>query len=78
MGADHAWGKKLAGYSTLSSPQPRHGFVGAEPDEAVGTYSFGARTYDPTLRRWISPDPLLAGRPDIDEAVGPSLNRTDA
>jgi RHS repeat-associated protein len=67
-----AWGKKLAGYSTLSSP--KHGFAGAELDEAAGTYSFGARTYDPTLRRWVSPDPLLAGRPDIDEAVGPSLN----
>ena len=67
-----AWGKTLAGYSTLASP--KHGFAGAEPDEAVGTYSFGARTYDPSLRRWVSPDPLLAGRPDIDEAVGPSLN----
>jgi len=43
-----AWGKKVGGYSALSAP--RHGFVGAEADEAVGTYSFGARTYDPTLR----------------------------
>jgi RHS repeat-associated protein len=67
-----AWGKTLAGYSTLSAP--KHGFAGAEPDEAAGTYSFGARTYDPTLRRWLSSDPLLAGRPDVDEAVGPSLN----
>ena len=67
-----AWGNKLAGYSALASP--KHGFAGAEPDEAVGTYSFGARTYDPTLRRWVSPDPLLTGRPAIDEAVGPSLN----
>jgi len=67
-----AWGNKLAGYSALASP--KHGFAGAEPDEAVGTYSFGARTYDPSLRRWVSPDPLLAGNPDIDEAVGPSLN----
>ena len=67
-----AWGKTLAGYSTLASP--KHGFAGAEPDEAVGTYSFGARTYDPSLRRWVSPDPLLAGRPDIDEHLGEALN----
>jgi RHS repeat-associated protein len=63
-----AWGKKLGGYSTLSSP--RHGFAGAEADAAIGTYSFGARTYDPTLRRWISPDPLLAALPGFDEHIG--------
>jgi RHS repeat-associated protein len=67
-----AWGKKLADYSTLASP--RHAFGGAEPDEAVGTYSFGARTYDPTLRRWVSPDPLLATVPGLDEALGDNLN----
>jgi RHS repeat-associated protein len=67
-----AWGKKLAGYSAL--PSPRHGFVGAEADEAAGTYSFGARTYDPSLRRWVSPDPLLAAAPHLDEYVGESLN----
>ena len=67
-----AWGKRLAGYSAMSAP--RHGFAGAEPDEAVGTYSFGARTYDPTLRRWVSPDPLLMAAPHIDEHVGDSLN----
>jgi RHS repeat-associated protein len=67
-----AWGKKLASYTTLSSP--RHGFAGAEADAAIGTYSFGARTYDPTLRRWISPDPLLAALPGFDEHVGDDLN----
>ena len=67
-----AWGKKLAGYSSL--PSPRHGFAGAEADEAAGTYSFGARTYDPSLRRWVSPDPLLAAAPHLDEHVGDDLN----
>ena len=67
-----AWGKKLAGYSALSAP--RHGFVGAEVDAAAGTYSFGARTYDPSLRRWVSPDPLLGSHPSIDEDGGEGLN----
>ena len=67
-----AWGKSITSYSTLSAP--RHGFVGAEPDDVVGTYSFGARTYDPTLRRWVSSDPLLVVAPHIDQSVGESLN----
>lgn len=67
-----AWGQKLGGYSALTSP--RHGFGGAEADAAAGTYTFGARTYDPTLRRWVSPDPLLAALPNLDLHVGDSLN----
>lgn len=68
-----AWGKKLTDFSaTLSSP--RHGFAGAEADEAVGSYSFGARTYDPSLRRWVSPDPLLITAPAADEDDGDDLN----
>ena len=67
-----AWGKKRVGYSALSAP--RHGFAGAEPDEAVGTYSFGAHTYDPSLRRWVSPDPLLAAIPSFDDHLGDNLN----
>lgn len=67
-----AWGRKLADFTTMSSP--RHGFVGAEADEAVGSYTFGARSFDPSLRRWASPDPLLAGAPDLDESIGSNLN----
>lgn len=66
------WGKKVERYSLLS--EPRHGFAGAEADDAVGTYTFGARTYDPSLRRWVSPDPLLASLPSIDEEIGEALN----
>jgi RHS repeat-associated protein len=40
----------------------------------VGTYSFGARTYDPSLRRWVSPDPLFGGVPDLDATRGDNLN----
>ena len=67
-----AWGKKLDDFTTMSSP--RHGFVGAEADDATGTYSFGARTYDPALRRWVSPDPLLITAPAVDEEAGDDLN----
>jgi RHS repeat-associated protein len=67
-----AWGRRISGWSTL--PAPRHGFTGVEADEAVGTYSFGARTYDPSLRRWTAPDPLLAALPHLDEATGEELN----
>jgi len=66
------WGKKLDEFTTMASP--RHGFVGAEADEAIGSYTFGARTYDPSLRRWVSPDPLLASLPAYDAAVGDNLN----
>lgn len=44
-----------------------------EADAAAGTYTFGARTYDPTLRRWVSPDPLLAVLPNLDLHVGDAL-----
>lgn len=67
-----AWGKRLDDFTTMSSP--RHGFAGAEADGAVGTYSFGARTYDPALRRWVSPDPLVITAPEVDEEAGDELN----
>jgi RHS repeat-associated protein len=31
---------------------------------AFGTYAFGRRVYDPSLRRWLSPDPLAAADPE--------------
>jgi len=34
----------------------------------------GARVYDPTLRRWLSPDPLLLAAPQVDEVGGQELN----
>ena len=55
-----AWGKS----TLLTSTAPRYGFVGFEPDVAFGTYAFGRRVYDPSLRRWLSPDPLAAADPE--------------
>jgi RHS repeat-associated protein len=55
-----AWGRS----TLLTSTAPRYGFVGFEPDVAFGTYAFGRRVYDPSLRRWLSPDPLAAADPE--------------
>ena len=56
---------EFRGKSTLlTSTAPRYGFVGFEPDVAFGTYAFGRRVYDPSLRRWLSPDPLAAADPE--------------
>src|SRR5690606_17551931 len=48
--------------------------VGHEPDPGLGYYHFGRRVYDPTLRRWLSPDPLIFGAPEVDAADGRQLN----
>jgi RHS repeat-associated protein len=37
-------------------------------------YHFGVRAYDPTLRRWLSPDLLLLFAPDKDVECGDNLN----
>jgi RHS repeat-associated protein len=59
------WGRLLERDGT--NPDPLHAFVGHEPDPGTGLYQFGARVYDPTLRRWLSPDPLVVALPDLDE-----------
>jgi len=56
-----AWGGKV---KLDPAETPRHGFVGFEPDVALGTYAFGRRIYDPKLRRWLSPDPLVLSAPE--------------
>ncbi len=56
-----AWGKTLA-YDGVATP--RYQFIDEEPDPGTGYYVFGARAYDPTLRQWLSPDPLVLLRPD--------------
>ncbi len=66
-----AWGNTvtLPGLGT-----PRHQFVDFEPDQATGYYYMGARVYDPTLRRWLSPDPLMLGMPQATTGSGRQLN----
>jgi RHS repeat-associated protein len=66
-----AWG---ASKSIGALPLPRHGFVGEEADPGDGYVHLGARVYDPTMRRWLSPDPLLLTRPEIDTADTRQLN----
>jgi len=64
-----AWGAAIdTGFTA-----PTHAFVDHEPDLATGIYTFGLRAYDPTLRRWLSPDPLLLGDPSADSADGAQL-----
>src|SRR5690554_7441581 len=65
-----AWGETLS-VSELDAPS--HQFVGFEPDPATGWYFMGARVYDPELRRWLSPDPLLLAAPEVDSAEGIEL-----
>jgi RHS repeat-associated protein len=66
-----AWGDTIV---TSGVPAPTHAFVGHEPDPSDGFYHFGRRVYDPTLRRWLSPDPLLFAAPELDEDLGRELN----
>jgi RHS repeat-associated protein len=66
-----AWGETL---SLSNLPRPTHQFVDHEPDPGVGYYQFGVRTYDPTLKRWLSPDPLFFGNPELDTGTGAQLN----
>jgi RHS repeat-associated protein len=65
------WGKRLP-LGVL--PMPTHGFVGHEPDPHTGYYSFGHRVYDPTLRRFLTPDPLLWAAPEAGIDDGEQLN----
>ncbi len=65
------WGASLPIYDKAT---PTHAFVDHEPDPGTGFYHFGARVYDPTLRWWLSPDPLLMALPEMDEATGAELN----
>ncbi|WP_162687618.1 RHS repeat-associated core domain-containing protein [Bradymonas sediminis] len=66
-----AWDETLR-VSELDAPT--HQFVGFEPDPATGWYFMGARVYDPELRRWLSPDPLLLAAPELGSGEGIELN----
>jgi RHS repeat-associated protein len=55
------WGKTE---HVSDRPLPAHQFVDHEPDPNLGLYDFGVRTYDPSLRRWLSPDPLFLLQPE--------------
>ncbi len=58
-----AWGGTV---DFAQLPLPTHRFVNHEPDPGLGYYHFGRRVYDPSLRRWLSPDPLVFSAPEVD------------
>ena len=66
-----AWGDTIA-YAGVKPP--RYQFTNEEPDPGTGYYYFGARPYDPTLRRWLAPDPLVMGDLELDANTGTQLN----
>ncbi len=66
-----AWGQPL---DVSATPRPKHGFLDSEPDPGLGFHTFGPRTYDPTLRRWLSPDPLYLAMPGRDAGDGQQMN----
>lgn len=66
-----AWGQTYA-MSELAAPT--HQYVNHEPDPGLGYYHFGPRIYDPSLRRWLSPDPLFLLQPSRCEANGQECN----
>lgn len=51
------FGLLMSGRSYESTTQ-RYLFAGKELQPEWGVYDFGARFYDPSLGRWMSPDPL--------------------
>jgi len=66
-----AWGNT---FTFTGGTAPRYRFTGEEPDPTTGYYFFGKRVYDPTLRRWLSADPLVLAQPVVDEREGTQLN----
>lgn len=66
-----SWGETIE-VSDLQAPV--HQFVDHEPDPFLGYYQFGKRTYDPSLRRWLSSDPFFKGKPDLESNNGTQLN----
>ncbi|WP_437805211.1 RHS repeat-associated core domain-containing protein [Sorangium sp. So ce1078] len=48
----------------------RHGFTGHRHDDELGLIDMRGRVYDPSLRRFLTPDPLVT-----DPMLGQSYNR---
>jgi RHS repeat-associated protein len=46
---------------TAAGDQVAYKFTGKELDNGIGLYYFGARYYDPSIGRWIVPDPAGQG-----------------
>ncbi|MDY6278040.1 MAG: RHS repeat-associated core domain-containing protein [Bacteroidales bacterium] len=55
------------GYATGQLSLQQYKFTGKELDNALDAhlYDFGARSYDPALMRWTTPDPLMGKYPSL-------------
>jgi RHS repeat-associated protein len=60
------WGNpRGTGPSSWVAPDENHGFLGKPTDPSSGLNLLGARNYDPTIGRFLTPDPLFeAGDPN--------------
>ena len=60
-----AWGTHLAAVpGELPREKTHHRFTGKYLDDDTGLYYYGSRYYDPSLGRFISPDPLYVADPE--------------
>jgi RHS repeat-associated protein len=66
-----AWGRRVA---IGALKPPLHAFVGIEPDQDGDVYQLGPRLYDASLRRFLSPDPLMLFSPSRAISEGVALN----
>ena len=69
----------LLGMSGPLAEINRYRFSSQEVQPLTGQYDFGFRTYDPSLQRWLSPDPIgqLGGWNPYQFVGNNPLNRTD-
>lgn len=65
------WGKTIL---LPNAAPPEHGFLGVEKDLDSGYSQLGPRLYDPTLRRFLSPDPLVLRSPEMAVRTGRQLS----
>jgi RHS repeat-associated protein len=56
-----AFGLPKAKVEPSREPSPTGTFTGQEYQDLMKTYFFGARSFDPLLAQWLSPDPVPGG-----------------
>ncbi|MEW6742093.1 MAG: RHS repeat-associated core domain-containing protein [Planctomycetota bacterium] len=66
-----AWGQAVP---LGGLPMPDHAFLATDLDPVSGHHQLGPRLYDPSLRRFLAPDPFLWSRPELEVLEGGQLN----